>query len=72
MSIKETLQQKIRCLEEAIEYEELSDYAFCKNYTYLVREKKALEKTLKQYEKYEKLEAGRVAWNAREAKAYVQ
>lgn len=45
------LKRHLVSLDEAIEYEELSDTAYLHNYTYLVRERRLVAKTIKKLEK---------------------
>lgn len=41
-------------LNEAIEYEELTDHVFTKNYTRLLRERRVIARTIRRIEKIEK------------------
>lgn len=47
------LKQHLNALDEAIEYAELTDTAYTYHYTYLVRQRKLIAKTIKKLEKLE-------------------
>ena len=49
----EALKRHLVSLDEAIEYAELSDTAYTYHYTYLVRQRKIIAKTIKKLEKLE-------------------
>ena len=49
----EALKRHLASLDEAIEYAELTDTAYTYSYTYLVRQRKIIAKTIKKLEKLE-------------------
>ncbi len=53
------LKKELRNLDEAIEYTELSDMAYTYHYTYLIKKRKIVAKTIKKLEKLEERPANK-------------
>ena len=51
MSMLEMMEQELRSIEEAIEYEELNDRAYLKWYTYLLRKRRILKRSIRDWKK---------------------